>query len=277
MRLGDVVRDYTAKIAALEASLEATVGLPNPVDWAEDVSKTLLDPWQQDLMLSDEQHILLNCSRQVGKSQIVSLRNAYRARFLPRVVATIAPTLRQASIIFNRGRSWLEADNAEFDFEKGPEVSIIGGGRFLALPGDRPDLSIRGDTVDDLVVDEASRVKDGLIAAATPSTATRPDATITYLSTPAGKRGAFWKAWSEEDWWAKISIMANQCSRISERFLERERRRLGAILFSQEYECKFIAAPGALFNADDLDAFLLRGSNDYEDLTADIPERAAIW
>jgi hypothetical protein len=126
------------------------------------------------------------------------------------------------------------------------------------------------------VVDETSRVKDSLIAAATPSTATKPDATITYLSTPAGKRGAFWKAWSEEDWWTKVSIMATQCSRISEKFLAREKKRLGPILFSQEYECKFIAAPGALFNADDLDAFMMRTAG-YEDITADIPEKAAIW
>jgi hypothetical protein len=104
-----------------------------------------------------------------------------------------------------------------------------------------------------LIVDEASRVKDELIAAATPTVATKPGANITYLSSPAGARGAFHRAWSEEDWWEKITVRAEDCSRIAPSFLARERVRLGDMIFSQEYACRFVTAPGGIFDPSALD------------------------
>jgi len=123
----------------------------------------------------------------------------------------------------------------------------------VAFPGDRPDLSVRGDTLDDLIVDEASRVKDELIAAATPTVATKPGANITYLSSPAGQRGAFYRSWIEEDWWHKVTVTADQCSRIAPAFLARERIRLGEQIAAQEYGCRFVASPGGLFDPSALE------------------------
>jgi hypothetical protein len=173
---------------------------------------------------------------------------------------------------------------ADGDDEDGPigrklgmELWLPSGGRLFALPGDRPDLSIRGDVVDDLIVDEASRVKDELITASTPTTATKPDATITYLSTPAGRRGRFWEAWNSQSWWKKIEIKATECSRILPAFLAKERKRLGP-LFAQEYECKFLDSPNALFSAFDLDAIFDRAVNtENVDITSEIKEREEIW
>jgi len=112
---------------------------------------------------------------------------------------------------------------------------------------------VRGDTLDDLIVDEASRVKDELIAAATPTVATKPGANITYLSSPAGQRGAFYRAFTEEDWWEKVIVTADQCKRIDPAFLARERVRLGPQVWEQEYNGRFVAAPGGLFDPAALD------------------------
>jgi hypothetical protein len=222
--------------------------VPDPVRWAERVTGSALDPWQRRVMVSEDPALLLLTSRQVGKSHVVSLRAAYRAKYLRRRVGVLSPTLRQSSIVYRRAKSWIRSDGrSRLSRQTLTELEIEGGGAVVAFPGDRPDLSIRGDTLDDLIVDEASRVKDELIAAATPTTATKAGANITYLSTPAGARGAFYKAWSEEAFWNKITVRAEECSRILPTFLARERERLGP-LFAQEYECEFLVAPGGVFD-----------------------------
>ncbi len=256
------VKRLRAAQAELDRRLDAAFaalrndGLPDPVVWAERVSGKTLDPWQADFMRWNGTDALLNCARQCGKTEVVSLRAAYRARHLNRVVGCLGPTSRQTSRMFRRAKRWLINDGAEFVRDAGLELELASGGAILAFPGDRPDVSIRGDTLDDAIIDEASVIKDALIAAATPTMATREDRCIVYLSTPMGQRGAFWEAWSRQSWWHKVTVPASQCNRISEAFLERERARLGP-LYAQEYECQFLAAPGSLFAVDDLDSLMI--------------------
>jgi len=231
-----------------------TRDLPHPVAWAERVTGQSLDPWQQLVMCSEAPALLLLTSRQVGKSHVVSLRAAYRAQYLARRVGVLSPTLRQSSIVYRRAKSWLTSDGtAHITRQTLTELETDNGGAIVAFPGDRPDLSVRGDTLDDLIVDEASRVKDELIAAATPTVATKPGANITYLSSPAGQRGAFYRAFTEEDWWEKVIVTADQCKRIDPAFLARERVRLGPQVWEQEYNGRFVAAPGGLFDPTALD------------------------
>jgi len=245
------VTAWLREVASLRGKLRS---LPHPVAWAERVTGQALDPWQQLVMCSDEPALLLLTSRQVGKSHVVSLRAAYRAHYLGRRVGVLSPTLRQSSIVYRRAKSWLAADGgARLARQTLTELEVEGGGSLIAFPGDRPDLSVRGDTLDDLIVDEASRVKDELIAAATPTVATKPGANITYLSSPAGQRGAFYRAWTEEDWWHKVLVTADQCQRIDPAFLARERVRLGPQVWSQEYAGKFVASPGGIFDPSALD------------------------
>ncbi|MDF2972879.1 MAG: terminase [Microvirga sp.] len=199
-------------------------------------------------MRSDEKALLLLTSRQVGKSHVVSLRAAYRARFMRRRVGIVSPTQRQSNIVYGRVKEWVRRDGkARLARDTATVLELEGGGAVVSFPGDRPDVSVRGETLDDLIVDEAAQVKDSLIAAATPTTAARPDASIIYLSTPFGARGAFYKAWQEEDVWTKITVGAEECSRIRPDFLAKEKVRLG-ILWEQEYACRFLASVGGLFD-----------------------------
>ena len=228
--------------------------LPDPVAWAERVSGESLDPWQKMVMASEHPALLLLTSRQVGKSHVVSLRAAYRAQYRRRRVGILSPTLRQSGIVYRRAKSWLQGDrSASVARQTLTELELAGGGSIVAFPGDRPDLSIRGDTLDDLIVDEASRIRDELIAAASPTVATRPGANITYLSSPAGQRGAFHRAWQSEEWWHKVIVTAEECPRISPAFLEREKVRLGPAMWSQEYMCQFVASVGGIFDPLALD------------------------
>lgn len=246
--------DVTRWLAAVAQLAGVASDAPEPVAWAERVSGAELDPWQQALMRSEHPALLLLTSRQVGKSHVVSLRAAYRAKYRRRRVAILSPTLRQSGLVYRKAKHWLQVDrDTTIARSTLTELEVQGGGAILSLPGDRPDLAIRGETLDDLIVDEASRIKDELIVAASPTIATRPDANITYLSSPAGCRGAFYRAWQGESWWERVQVMANECPRISAAFLDRERARLGPLLFGQEYECKFVASVGGVFDPAALD------------------------
>lgn len=225
--------------------------LPDPILWAEQVSQTALDPWQASVLRSQHPRDLLNCSRQSGKSQISSLRAAYRALYLRRDQIVIAPTLRQSGVIFRRCSAWLASSGAGLNRSTSTLLELSNGATIHCLPGDRPDF-VRGLTADDLIIDEASRIKASLIAAVTPIISTRPNATITMLSTPAGKTGAFYDAWQSQSDWRRTKIRAEMCPRISPAFLAEEKLRLGDALYSQEYQCEFIADSFSVLDPDAL-------------------------
>lgn len=106
-----------------------------------------------------------------------------------------------------------------------------------------------------MVVDEASRVDDELMVAATPMLATVPDARLLALSTPAGKRGWWWRAWRDGGGdWARVEVPATAIPRISAEFLATERRTMPAARYRQEYLCEFNEADAAMFAADAVSA-----------------------
>ena len=97
------------------------------------------------------------------------------------------------------------------------------------------------------MIDEAARVEDDLMAALRPMLAT-VDGSLLALSTPFGKRGWFYEAWSEggEDW-HRVRVPASACGRLSAEFLAEERKALGALAYSEEYELAFNEPDEAMF------------------------------
>ena len=116
-------------------------------------------------------------------------------------------------------------------------LDLSNGSRIISLPGS--EATTRGYSAADLViVDEASRVTDELVAAIRPSLATTNGRMIA-LSTPYGRQGWFYKAWTEGQGWERTKVTAYDCGRISREFLEGERAELGEWMFAQEYGCEF--------------------------------------
>ena len=97
-----------------------------------------------------------------------------------------------------------------------------------------------------MLIDEAAQVSDELYYAVRPMLATSKGQLI-LLSTPRGKQGIFWHAWDQEPDWKKVSVTADQCPRISEEFLDQERRALPTAWFSQEYRCEFVQDDASIF------------------------------
>ena len=76
-------------------------------------------------------------------------------------------------------------------------------------------------------------------AALRPSLAT-VDGSLLMLSTPFGKRGEPYRAWTEGEGWTRSRVPASMCPRHTKAFLDEEQRELGPMRYSEEYELAFL-------------------------------------
>jgi hypothetical protein len=78
---------------------------------------------------------------------------------------------------------------------------------------------------------------------------------LVVLSTPWGRRGWFYEAWSEHrDEWHTEKITCYDCPHLTPAKLEAERRRTSRIWFASEYECEFGDTVESLFSDADIEA-----------------------
>jgi hypothetical protein len=215
------------------------------------------DPWQSDLLTCDDPRLLLLCSRQAGKSltaAALALLTAFRPAGAA-LVLLLSPSLRQSGELFRDKVLRLYHDlkcPVPPSRETALTLELVNGSRIVSLPGD--EETIRGFSgVTLLVIDEAARVPDSLYSSVRPMLAVSRGRLIA-LSTPFGKRGWFYEAWTGSSAWRRVQVTADQCPRISREFLEQERREIGERWFRQEYCCSFEGLVNAVFRPEDIEA-----------------------
>ncbi len=211
------------------------------------------DPWQRDLLMSTDDHVILNCARQSGKSTIVAVLALHHALRNPEaLVLVLSPSLRQSGELFKKIVNFYKdlGKPIPSETETALTLQLVNKSRIVSLPG--KEQTVRGYSgVSLLVIDEAAQVNDDLYYSVRPMLAVS-QGRIILLSTPFGKRGFFFKEWSEGEAWKKIKITAHECPRISSEFLEGERLALGDWWFQQEYLCIFGENVAAFFNYEEV-------------------------
>jgi len=221
----------------------------DPVLWAKEVLGFHPDPWQADLLRSRARKIILNCSRQSGKSTTCAALGLHESIYRrPSFGLVIAPTQDQSSELmlkFDEFRGAVELPSDYLSSDTKLAVRFANGNRFIARPGsEKSARSFSAVTL--LLEDEASRVLDDLYNSVRPMLAVSNGRHI-LMSTPFGMRGHFHKIWSEElDLWQWYAIPAEMCPRISKEFLEEEKRTNP--WFEQEYHCKFMETEDQYFS-----------------------------
>jgi hypothetical protein len=226
----------------------------DPAAWCKKSLCLEPDPWQAEVLRSDSKRILLNCSRQSGKSTITSALALHTATYRPgSLILCLSPTLRQSSELFHNVSRFYGYDPAiPSKSESALKLELENGSRIVSLPGQ--EQTIRGYAgVDLLIVDEAARVKDDLYYSVRPMLAVS-NGRLIALSTPFGTRGWWYGAWRSQEAWRRWEIPASKCPRISKEFLEEEKRVLGSYWYQQEYECQFLDAQTQVFRRGDIDS-----------------------
>ncbi len=207
------------------------------------------DPWQQQLLLSNHAQVLLNCSRQSGKSTTVAALALHTALFRPAsLTVLLSPTQRQSLEIFRKVHDGFNALGRPLEAvaETQTQLEFANRSRILCLPGKEETLRGYSNTRL-LIIDEAAQVSDDLYRTVRPLLAVSRGRLI-CLSTPFGKRGFFYREWQDGgDAWQRIRITAEDCPRIRPEFLERERRSMGDSWVNQEYFCSFESLEGLVY------------------------------
>jgi hypothetical protein len=213
------------------------------------------DAWQCDLLRSDAKQLILNCSRQSGKSTITSILALHQAIYTPdSLILLLSPSLRQSQELFRKLQTFygeLESSSLPTATEESSlRMELSNGSRIIALPG--KEATVRGFSgVALLIIDEASRVEDSLYQSVRPMLAVS-GGRIILLSTPFGKRGFFHSEWTNGEGWQRTKITAAECPRIDPEWLESERKMIGSWWHRQEYLCEFVETTDSVFNFDDI-------------------------
>lgn len=207
------------------------------------------DPWQEKVLSSSSKRLMLNCSRQSGKSTTASILALHRAIFYPdNLVLLVSPSLRQSSELFRKVGEQLKKLQCKPKLLEDNKLSctLDNKSRIVSLPSS--EQTVRGFSGVNLIIeDEAARVSDELYRAVRPMLAVSNGRFI-LLSSPCGRRGHFYKEWSEGEGWEKVEVKATECARISPEFLQEEKRSLGEWWYKQEYMCEFVETIDQIFS-----------------------------
>jgi hypothetical protein len=214
------------------------------------------DPWQEDLLRSDSSRVLLNCSRQSGKSTISAVLAVHTALYEPgSLVLLLSRALRQSGELFKKCMEVyraLDPRPVAAESETALTLRLANDSRIVSLPGQSDDV-IRGYSgVRLLLIDEAARVPGDLYLAVLPMLAVSGGRLIA-LSTPFGTRGWFYDAWVGSEPWERYQVSAESCPRIDKEFLAEMKKIMGEWFYRQEFFCEFLDAQTQAFRREDVD------------------------
>jgi hypothetical protein len=219
------------------------------------------DPWQVQALASEHPRKILCCGRQTGKSTVGAVLAIHKALTQPgSTVLVVAPGERQAKLLFSKARRLYEQAGHPLPAHshRRTGLELANGSVVEALPA--VERTMRGFSVDLLVVDEAAAVPDedyfGILPALI---ATQGEQVL--LSTPRGKRGFFHELWNSDDDWQRVMVRSDEVGRIRPEDLEVFRSTMPEQFFQQEFYCEWLDTDGALFSYEDIEAALAAGEN----------------
>ncbi len=223
------------------------------VAFAEKKLGITLDNWQKEY-ISHKGNTVVRAGRQSGKSFAESLRVALFALINPKTSTLIIASVDRQSIELLEKVKAQIIGLAPSQIKGRPtfhKIELKNGSKIIAEPAGQTGYGLRGFTVDKLVADEAHYIPDAVFVAIRPMLATT-GGTLDLLSTPRGNEGFFYDCFQSDDF-HKIHIMSKDCPRISDEFLDQERKRMTKLEYCQEYEAEFLDALQQFFTRELID------------------------
>lgn len=227
----------------------------DPVALAESLG-VAPDASQAEVLRSTADRIAVLAHRQWGKSTVSAAKGLHRALYRPgSLVVLVSPSQRQSSELFRKVLVGYKALGRPVSSETENRLSLEleTGSRIVSLPGSED--TIRGfSAVNLLIVDEAARVGDDLLAGVMPAVSSARGQVVA-ISTPGARHTWFHRIWTgESEGWETWRIPASASGRIPAAELERQRSLLGDWKYSIEFELSWAGDDDVLFRSDLVEA-----------------------
>jgi hypothetical protein len=130
---------------------------PDAADWAESVLGFSPDAVQRELLSGGGRRLILNCTRQWGKSTVTAAKALHTAYFEPRsLTLVISPSGRQSGEFVRKAAEFLRRLGIRpvGDGDNDISLALPNGSRIVGLPG--TEGTVRGFSAASLlIVDEA--------------------------------------------------------------------------------------------------------------------------
>ncbi len=200
-------------------------------------------PYQVKMLEDPSKQIVVCAARRVGKSLVMAAKALWFAFTHPRSsTLVVASTQRQSMLMFDKMLS-LMAKNAllqESIVRKTRTIlEFTNGSRIVALPCGRDGRTLRGETADLIIVDEAAFVPEEVILSVLMPMLATTSGTMILLSTPYDKSHFFFRAFNLPQW-SKYRFKTSDNPLVSREYLEMQKEMLGDKRFRQEYEAEFV-------------------------------------
>lgn len=250
---GDIAK-LQAGVVALRGAIREASALPDPATLMR-AGGMEPDEWQLQALSPRQKRTLILVTRQGGKSTTVAGKALHTSYAKPgSLCLLVSPSLRQSQELFTKvvALHYASGEPVALDSLSALRLETVHGSRVIALPAS--EKTVRGYSgVDLLVIDEAARVLDEFYLSVRPMLAVS-GGELVALTTPWGKRGWFYDAWTSSEDWQRIKVTAHNCPRISPEFLAEERRTMPAAWFESEYLCQFSDTVDSVFRTEDIEA-----------------------
>ena len=165
--------------------------------FARNVLGFIPDELQAQVLDCYADRVILNCTRQWGKSTVCAAKAVYLAYASPAPSSSWPAHLRARAREFVRKAALFLRKlgiKPRGDGDNDISLALPNGSRIVGIPG--IEATVRGfSSVSLMLVDEASRVPDELYRALRPMLAVG-GGSLWLLSTPYGKRGFFYNEWA---------------------------------------------------------------------------------
>lgn len=211
------------------------------------------DPWQEPILRDQSRNIHITCSRQIGKSFIVSLKGAHHGATTPDgLVLIFSPSEMQSMNLMRKAKLHIGKAGIKLKHDLKKEVEFENGARMVALPGSEKTVRSWSD-VTMLIVDEAAFADDALYYAVEPMVL-QSRGQIILLSSAYHTTGFFYEfATADDDRWSRYRVPVYESPRVPAEWIEWKRQSLPEHIFRREYLAEFIDPEGAAFTAEEIE------------------------
>jgi hypothetical protein len=227
----------------------------DPVTVLSECSSVNLDPWQNTLARGKNDVFVCN-SRQTGKSFAACI--ALLSHVLSendRLAVCISPTQRQSGLILRTCRKLLlkipPMGRPRVTKDTVTQISLSNGSSIMALPSGAVagGSNLRGLSPSLMVIEEAAFLPDSLyFDVLSPMMAVTSGRTL-IITSPNACTGWAYDLFNSGSM-TVIEVKAEDCKRISKKYLERKQREMPKAAFLREFCCRWIALGAGVFDPD---------------------------